>query len=252
MRPETAHPVLEIRSNGPSGGRSGRPWHHLFVRNLRKTLLLAAVGVLGAGALAGCGSSASASGPAVAQASQIGPSSAYAGFVLTKPYSLPSGSFSSTAGGSASVTAPAKGDLTLVFYGFTHCADDCPTTVADVSAAWRGLPAAEQKRITFDLVTTDPWRDTTSVMKTWLGRYDLPSSQGLTASYDVIRDSGATVGVDVEKPTDFSGDYQVTHGLQVLGYTSDGKAHIEWLVEQITVPQLRADLARILSGAAIR
>jgi protein SCO1/2 len=222
------------------------------VKNLRKTLLLGAAAVAATGALAGCGSSAStAGGSAVAQASQIGPSSAYSGFVLTKAYGLPSGSYSSTNGGSASVTAPAKGDLTLVFYGFTHCTDDCPTTVADISAAWRGLPAAEQKRISFDLITTDPWRDTTSVMKTWLGRFDLPGSQGLTASYDVIRDSGASVGVDVEKPTSFEGDYQVTHGLQVLGYTSDGKAHIEWLVEQITVPQLRADLSRILSGAPI-
>ncbi|HET9172667.1 MAG TPA: SCO family protein [Actinospica sp.] len=222
------------------------------MKNPRNPLLIGAAVVLAAGALAGCGSSASsAGGSVVAQASRIGPTSAYTGFVLTKPYSLPTGTFSSSDGGSASVTAPAKGDLTLVFYGFTHCTDDCPTTVADVSAAWRGLPAADQKRITFDLITTDPWRDTTSVMKTWLGRYDLPSSRGLTASYDVIRDSGASVGVDVEKPTSFSGDYQVTHGLQVLGYTSDGKAHIEWLVEQITVPQLRADLARLLSGAPI-
>ena len=140
----------------------------------------------------------------------------------------------------------------MVFYGFTHCTDDCPTTVADISAAWRGLPAAEQKRITFDLITTDPWRDTTSVMKSWLARFELPSSQGLTASWDVIHQSGSAVGVDVEKPTSFAGDYQVTHGLQVLGYTSDGKAHIEWLVEQLTVPQLRADLARVLSGAPIQ
>jgi protein SCO1/2 len=221
------------------------------VKNLRKALLIGAAGILVTGALAGCGSSASTGGSAGAQASQIGPTSAYSGFVLTKAYSLPTGTFSSTAGGTESVTAPAKGDLTLVFYGFTHCADDCPTTVADVSAAWRGLPAADQKRITFDLITTDPWRDTTSVMKTWLDRYNLPSSQGLTASWNVIHDSGATVGVDVEKPTSFEGDYQVTHGLQVLGYTSDGKAHIEWLVEQITVPQLRADLERVLSGAAI-
>ncbi|MBR7828624.1 SCO family protein [Actinospica sp. MGRD01-02] len=221
------------------------------MKKLRKALLIGAAGILGAGALAGCGSSASTAGSAGAQASRIGPTSAYNGFVLTKAYSLPSGTFSSTAGGTASVTAPAKGDLTLVFYGFTHCTDDCPTTVADVSAAWRGLPAADQKRITFDLITTDPWRDTTSVMKTWLDRYDLPSSQGLTASWNVIHDSGSTVGVDVEKPTSFEGDYQVTHGLQVLGYTSDGKAHIEWLVEQITVPQLRADLERVLSGAAI-
>lgn len=210
------------------------------------------VALLGLGSLAGCSSSAGSTGSPVAQASEIGPTSAYYGFVLTRPYSLPTGTFTSSAGGSTAVKAPAAGDITLVFYGFTHCADDCPTTVADISAAWRGLPAAEQKRITFDLVTTDPWRDTPSVMSSWLARFDLPSSQGLTASWNVIHDSGASVGVDVEKPTSFSGDYQVTHGLQVLAYTSDGQAHLEWLVEQITVPQLRDDLARVLSGAPIR
>jgi protein SCO1/2 len=218
----------------------------------RRILAAAAAGALGLGALAGCSSSSnSAGGSPVAQATQLGPASAYHGFVLTKPYPLPSGTFTSSAGGSTAVETPAKGDITLVFYGFTHCDDDCPTTVADVSAAWRGLPADEQKRITFDLVTTDPWRDTPSVMAAWLKRFDLPSSVGLTASWDVIHASGAAVGVDVEKPASFSGDYQVTHGLQVLAYTSDGKAHLEWLVEQVTVAQLRADLARVLSGAPI-
>jgi len=217
-----------------------------------RALPLVASGVLALAALAGCASSSSATGAAAAQVKQIGPTSAYNGFVLAKAYGLPTGTFTSTDGGSTTIKAPAKGDLTLVFYGFTHCTDDCPTTVADISAAWRGLPAAEQKRITFDLVTTDPWRDTASVMKTWLARFDLPSSQGLTASWDVIHDSGSAVGVDVEKPTSFAGDYQVTHGLQVLGYTSDGEAHIEWLAEQLTVEQLRADFARVLSGAAIQ
>lgn len=212
----------------------------------------AAAGVLALGVLAGCSSTSAASGSPVAQASPLGPASAYNGFVLTKPYALPSGTFTSTDGTSTGVRAPAKGDLTLVFYGFTHCDDDCPTTVADLAAAWRGLPADEQKRITFDLITTDPWRDTPSVMAAWLKRFDLPSSRGLTASWDVIHDSGASVGVDVEKPASLTGDYQVTHGLQVLAYTSDGQAHLEWLVEQLTVPQLRADLARVLSGAPIR
>jgi protein SCO1/2 len=232
-------------------GRRGTIGAVNLLRN-RRVAALGAAGVLALASLAGCASSTSSGAAAVAQITQLGPTSAYNGFVLTKSYALPTGTFSSTDGGSTAIKAPAKGDLTLVFYGFTHCTDDCPTTVADISAAWRGLPAAEQKRITFDLVTTDPWRDTTSVMKTWLARFDLPSSQGLTASWDVIHDSGSAVGVDVEKPTSFAGDYQVTHGLQVLGYTSDGQAHIEWLAEQITVEQLRSDFARVLSGAPIQ
>lgn len=217
-----------------------------------RTAAFAAAGVALAVALAGCSSSGnSAQGPA-AQIKQIGPTSAYSGAVLTRPYALPTGTFTATSGGTESIKAPAKGDLTLVFYGFTHCTDDCPTTMADISAAWRALPKDEQSRITMDFVTTDPWRDTPAVMAAWLARFQLPSSVGLTASWNVINASGASVGVDVEKPTSFTGDYQVTHGLQVLGYTSDGLAHIEWLVEDVTVPQLNGDLARILSGAPIQ
>jgi protein SCO1/2 len=232
-------------------GRRGTIEAVNLLRN-RRIISVTAAGAFALAGLAGCASSTQSGAAAAAQITQLGPTSAYSGFVLTKPYGLPTGTFTSTAGGSTAIKAPAKGGLTLVFYGFTHCTDDCPTTVADIGAAWRGLPAAEQKRITFDFVTTDPWRDTASVMKTWLARFDLPSSQGLTASWDVIHDSGSAVGVDVEKPTSFAGDYQVTHGLQVLGYTSDGEAHIEWLAEQITVEQLRADFARVLSGAPIQ
>ncbi len=221
-----------------------------LLRNGRIAAFAAFGGALAA-ALAGCSSSGSDQ-TGTAQITQIGPSSAYAGAVLTKPYALPTGTFSATSGGTESIKAPAKGDLTLVFYGFTHCTDDCPTTMADVSAAWRGLPKAEQSRITIDVVTTDPWRDTVPVLSSWLARFDLPSSTGLTGSWSVIQASGTSVGVDVEKPTVMTGDYQVTHGLQVLGYTSDGEAHIEWLVEDITVTQLRADFARVLSGAPIQ
>lgn len=216
-------------------------------------LAIAATGLCAGLVLAGCSSNSPSSGSApVAQISRLGPTSAYNGITLTKSYALPTGSFTTTDGGTRSITAPAKGDLTLVFFGFTHCSDDCPTIMAEVAAGWRALPTADQKRINLDFVTTDPWRDTPAVMKTWLARFGLPPNVGMTAAWQVIHDSGAAVGVDVEKPASFAGNYQVTHGLQLLGYTSDGQAHIEWLTEQITRPQLTADFARILSGAPIK
>lgn len=195
----------------------------------------------------------SATSPSAAPAAQIqySPSSVYSGAVLSTPYSLPSATFTDTSGASATLKPPAPGNLTLVFYGFTHCTDDCPTTLADIAAALRGMPEAQQARIGMDFVTSDPWRDTPAVIRAWLDRYNTRFN-GFTASWDTIRDTAAGLGISLQKPASLNGDYQVTHGLQVLGFTSDGKAHIEWLIEDIQVLQLRHDLQLILSGTPIR
>jgi protein SCO1 len=222
------------------------------MQRIRVRALLAAACLLGVGVLAGCSGksdTADVSGPAAKI--DYTQSSLFAGDVLTTPYSLPTATFTDTSGAKSTLHTPAKGDVTLVFYGFTHCTDDCPTTMADVAAALRGLPQADQSRITMDMVTTDPWRDTPAVLKAWLNRYN-PGFTGYTADWNTIHDTGASLGIDVEMPTTRTGDYQVTHGLQVLAFTSDGKAHIEWLVEELTVTQLRHDFQLILDGTPIK
>jgi protein SCO1 len=222
-------------------------------RRRRVSVLAAGAGAIALAAVAGCssGSPAAVGGTPLAKIQYVNDSK-FSGEVLEQPYSLPTQTFINTSGQNATLTVPAKGDLTLVFYGFTHCGDDCPTTMADIESAIRGMPAAEQSRITMDFFTTDPWRDTPPVIRVWLNQYNT-AFQGYTASnWDVLHASAASLGVDMEKPTSFVGNYQVTHGLQVLGFTSDGKAHIEWLVETIQVLQLRSDFEQILNGTPIR
>ena len=233
---------MSMRHTSETGGR----------RRGRRLLLLAA-GSSAALLLAGCSSGPTAAAGSVPLAKvQYVNDSKFSGAVLDQPYSLPTETFINTSGQNTALKVPAKGDLTLVFYGFTHCGDDCPTTMADIEAALRGMPAAEQSRITMDFLTTDPWRDTPSVLRTWLDQYNTAFQGYTAASWDTLHTSAASLGVDMEKPTSFTGDYQVTHGLQVLGFTSDGKAHIEWLVETIQVEQLRSDFELILNGTPIK
>lgn len=198
--------------------------------------------------LTGCAAQAAPAG-SVAQI-QYSPQSRYSGAVLTRPFSLPAQTFTDTGGVRGPLKAPAPGGVTLVFYGFTHCSDDCPTTLADIEAALRALPREQQDRISMDFVTSDPWRDDPATMRAWLDRYNTRFT-GYTADWDTVLASAGPLGVDLEKPASFSGDYQVTHGLQVFGFTSDGKAHIEWLIKDIRVEQLRADLRLILAGTPI-
>jgi protein SCO1 len=71
-----------------------------------------------------------------------------------------------------------KGQPFLVFFGFTHCPDVCPTTLFEVSEIFRALgPDADRTRALF--ITVDPERDTPAVMKDYLSSFD-PHLSGLT------------------------------------------------------------------------
>jgi len=63
--------------------------------------------------------------------------------------------------GTPLVSGELKGHWTLVFLGFTHCPDVCPTTLAQLAGAqkqWATLPEATRPRVLF--VSVDPERDT--------------------------------------------------------------------------------------------
>src|SRR5437899_11871455 len=71
-----------------------------------------------------------------------------------------------------------KGRPFLVFFGFTHCPDVCPTTLFEVSEILRALgPDADRTRALF--ITVDPERDTPAVIKDYLASFD-PHVAGLT------------------------------------------------------------------------
>ena len=71
-----------------------------------------------------------------------------------------------------------KGRPFLVFFGFTHCPDVCPTTLFDVSEVLRSLgPDADRAGALF--ITVDPERDTPAAMKDYLSSFD-PHMSGLT------------------------------------------------------------------------
>ena len=74
--------------------------------------------------------------------------------------------------------ADMKGHPFLVFFGFTHCPDVCPTTLFDVSEVFRTL-GNEAKDVRALFITVDPERDTPAAMKDYLSSFDSHLS-GLT------------------------------------------------------------------------
>src|SRR5262249_11521926 len=71
-----------------------------------------------------------------------------------------------------------RGHPFLVFFGFTHCPDVCPTTLFEVSEVMKALgPDADRVRALF--ITVDPERDTPKSLKDYLSSFD-PHLSGLT------------------------------------------------------------------------
>ncbi|MFN7902409.1 MAG: SCO family protein [Holosporales bacterium] len=79
-----------------------------------------------------------------------------------------------------------KGKPFLVFFGFTHCPDVCPTGLATITTALKALPQAQQDAIVPVFITVDPARDTPAVLKDYLAAFH-PGFIGLTGSEESIK-----------------------------------------------------------------
>ncbi|HWL72365.1 MAG TPA: SCO family protein, partial [Burkholderiaceae bacterium] len=103
-----------------------------------------------------------------------------------------------------------KGKPHLVFFGFTHCPDVCPTTLFEVSEVLRTLgPDANRTAALF--VTVDPERDTPVAMNNYLSSFD-PRLRGATGSAEQIAAVEKTFRVYSKKVPNAKGDdYTMDH-----------------------------------------
>jgi protein SCO1/2 len=114
-----------------------------------------------------------------------------------------------------------KGHPFLVFFGFTHCPDVCPTTLFDVSETFRALgPDAKDVRALF--ITVDPERDTPAVLKDYLTSFD-PRIIGVTGDADAIAAAEKAYRVYAKKVPLDGGDYTMDHTAIVYLMNKDGR-----------------------------
>jgi protein SCO1/2 len=116
--------------------------------------------------------------------------------------------------------ADMKGRPFLVFFGFTHCPDICPTTLFDMSQLMRTLgPDADRAGALF--ITVDPERDTPSVMKDYLSNFD-PHLRGLTGDQASVSAAIKAYRVYAKKVPLENGDYTMDHTAVVYLMDKDG------------------------------
>jgi protein SCO1/2 len=114
-----------------------------------------------------------------------------------------------------------KGKPYLVFFGFTHCPDICPTTLFDVSEMMRAL-GKDADRAGALFITVDPERDTPAALKDYLSSFD-PRVRGLTGDAAAIEAAEKAYRVYAKKVPTQDGDYTMDHTAIVYLMDKDGR-----------------------------
>jgi protein SCO1 len=114
-----------------------------------------------------------------------------------------------------------RGRPFLVFFGFTHCPDVCPTSLFEISEVLGKLGPDAQK-VSALFVTVDPERDTPAAMKDYLSSFN-PRLVGLTGDPAAIAAVAKEYRVYVKKVPLDNGDYTMDHTALVYLMDKDGR-----------------------------
>jgi protein SCO1/2 len=135
-----------------------------------------------------------------------------------------------------------KGAPFLVFFGFTHCPEVCPTTLFEVSQILRKLgPDAARVRVAF--ITIDPERDTPAVLKDYLSSFN-PHMLALTGDPAAIAAVAKAYRVYYKK-VPLENDYTMDHTAIVYLMDKDGRFVSPFSLKR-TTDAAAADLRRYL------
>ncbi len=200
------------------------------MRFLALPVLLLVIGVLG-----GCGAAGTGQKPASAMTGQE-----------HTPYQLSDTALTDTDGEPFSLATDTDKPLTLVFYGYTQCPDECPLVMSSLTAALTRLDDADRKKVEVVFVTTDPARDTTNVLEKYLDRYD-EDFIGLTGDLKDIVTLAESMRLYIGEADRLpSGGYDLgVHDTHVSA-VSQGQASVVWSMN--TSPkQFADDIHRLLT-----
>jgi protein SCO1/2 len=137
------------------------------------------------------------------------------------------------------------GAVALLYFGYTHCPDICPGTLAAIAVALRELPPSVRSAVDVVFVTVDPARDTPAALASYLGLFS-DRFIGLTGSAREIERALARFGFPPPIVADLGGgEYVVGHPAGVLAITPDRRVHLEYPFDT-SVDAYVQDLTRLV------
>jgi protein SCO1/2 len=114
-----------------------------------------------------------------------------------------------------------QGRPSLIFFGFTHCPDVCPTTLFEISEVLKAM-GKDADRVNAYYISVDPERDTQAAMKEYLSSFD-PRLKGLTGNAEEIAKVLSEYRVYAKKVPLKDGDYTMDHTALIYLMDRDGK-----------------------------
>lgn len=140
-----------------------------------------------------------------------------------------------------------RGQAVAVFFGFLHCPNICPTTLASLERVRQALPEKDQANFRTVLVTLDPARDTVGKLREYV-TYFSPSAKGVFIPEPGLAAAAAAWGVGYQK-ADIENEltYQINHTTGVYLIDREGRRRVVWDYTQLTrVDRVAADIREVM------
>lgn len=149
-----------------------------------------------------------------------------------------------TADGEASrLVAPPDG-LLVLYFGYTNCADFCPTTLSDLRLAVRRLEPEQASRIQMGMVTVDPDRDL-PVLAEYVTSFFPDGHAYGTADQEALAAAAAPFAVSYQVDRTTDGEIEVAHTTALYAVDDAGRLVLTWPFG-VPIDDLAADLSTLL------
>lgn len=152
--------------------------------------------------------------------------------------------------------AASDGRMRLVFFGFVHCPDVCPATLASLKNTYVKLSDEDKRRLQVQFVTVDPDTDTPQLVRAYLDKFD-PTFTGLTGSSENIDAAAKAMFVGVIKPPPAAEDHSAhaagTQAAQATPQTSGVSATQAAVVhgDQVSVINPAGEFVRVYTNQEV-
>jgi protein SCO1/2 len=133
-----------------------------------------------------------------------------------------------------------KGHWTLLFFGFTHCPDICPTTLSDLAELKQQLQGTEADETVVAMLSVDPARDTPERLSQYVP-YFHPDFLGVTGAFESILSVTQRLNAPFRKVTANDGSYQMEHSANVALMNPRGDYH-GFFRAPLDIPKMRVTL----------
>lgn len=168
--------------------------------------------------------------------------------VFDPPRMAPDFSLPGSKGGEFSLSAQ-RGKLVVLGFGFSHCPDICPLTLATLAQVHKNLGAlADQVQVVY--VTVDPERDSVERLREYMGHFN-KSFIGITGSAEDLSEVRKAYGIIAAREVHKDGSYAVHHSSYV--YLIDKEGLLRALVPfGKTADDITSDIKILLQGQPVQ